>query len=84
MLNIIATTAKFPLGQIVATPNALKTLTPQEIAVGLERHANGDWGNVCNEDAELNIESLTVVTVCCQPTAEARSGSGSSLRQTAR
>ena len=50
----------FPLGQIVATPNALRALvdagrTPAEFLV---RHARGDWGDVCPEDARENALSL--------------------------
>lgn len=45
---------KFPLGEIVSTPNALAILTPQEITDGLERHARGDWGDVCTESVEQN------------------------------
>lgn len=48
----------FSLGQVVATPNALRSLNPAEITDGLRRHANGDWGDLCPEDAESNIESL--------------------------
>lgn len=51
---------KFPLGQVVATPNALgflasRSLTPM---LFLERHAAGDWGDVCEEDREMNEISL--------------------------
>ena len=50
----------FPLGQIVATPGALEALekaqqTPMEF---LARHVRGDWGDVCDEDAEANEQSL--------------------------
>jgi hypothetical protein len=50
----------FPLGQIVATPNALQTLaragrTPAEF---LARHARGDWGDVGEEDRRENALSL--------------------------
>lgn len=50
----------FPLGQIVATPGALNALekagqTPLEF---LTRHVRGDWGDVCEEDAEANEQSL--------------------------
>jgi hypothetical protein len=50
----------FPLGQIVATPGALEALeqagqTPMEF---LTRHVRGDWGDVCEEDAEANEQSL--------------------------
>ncbi|WP_166820074.1 hypothetical protein [Thalassoroseus pseudoceratinae] len=50
----------FNLGQIVATPGALETLegtseTPLDF---IRRHAAGDWGDVCKEDAEANNEAL--------------------------
>ena len=51
-------TSNFPLGQIVATANALSTLTSQEIREGLERHARADWGDVSSESAVLNDEAL--------------------------
>lgn len=50
----------FTLGQVVATPGALDALeqagqTPMEFLV---RHVRGDWGDVCEEDAEANEQSL--------------------------
>ena len=50
----------FSLGQIVATPGALEALekaqqTPMEF---LARHVRGDWGDVCEEDAEANEQSI--------------------------
>lgn len=50
----------FPLGQIVATPGALEALeqtgqTPLEF---IARHVRGDWGDVCEEDAEANQQAL--------------------------
>ena len=51
-------TAKFKLGHVVATPNALQHVTQKEIANALRRHSAGDWGNVCNEDAEANTAAL--------------------------
>ena len=58
MIHIIATPTRFPLGQIVATSNALSILTPEEISQGLARHAKGDWGDVSQESVEQNNESL--------------------------
>ena len=49
---------KFPLGQIVITANAQATLDPADVQQGLSRHARGDWGEVCPEDAEQNELSL--------------------------
>jgi len=44
----------FSLGQIVATPGALEAVTHERLMECLARHARGDWGNVCSEDADLN------------------------------
>jgi hypothetical protein len=45
---------KFKLGQIVATPGAIEKFDPDFITKCLERHANGDWGDLCEEDREQN------------------------------
>lgn len=58
MILIQTTATKFPLGQIVITPNALATLSLEEINTGLKRHSQKDWGNVCPDDAALNDEAL--------------------------
>ncbi|MCP4283910.1 MAG: hypothetical protein GY792_05600 [Gammaproteobacteria bacterium] len=50
----------FSLGQICATPGALEALAPHE-GLGLlllVRHVTGDWGDVCEEDAEENELSI--------------------------
>jgi hypothetical protein len=51
---------KFWLGQIVATPGALEALekADQRASEFLQRHARGDWGEVCDEDRRLNDEAL--------------------------
>lgn len=43
-------TPLFPLGRIVATRNAISTLTPEEIATAIARHASGDWGDDVDPD----------------------------------
>ena len=53
-------TAKFPLGRVVATPGALIALagaghTPQEF---INRHAQGDWGELDENDRCENERSL--------------------------
>jgi hypothetical protein len=50
----------FPLGQVVATPGALQAFASieEEYLPYLMRHAGGDWGEVCPEDARLNDEAL--------------------------
>ena len=42
------------LGQTVITAHALDTLEPDDVRGSLERHARGDWGDVCLEEAEEN------------------------------
>ncbi len=51
-------TPLFPLGRVVATKNALSTLTPEEIASAIARHASGDWGEVGADDWAENELSL--------------------------
>lgn len=50
--------AKFRLGHIVATPNALSQLTPEDILMGIQRHQAGDWGDVDAHDRQENEWSL--------------------------
>jgi hypothetical protein len=51
---------KFPLGQTVATPGALRALQEagQSPAEFLARHVQADWGEVCPGDKRLNDEAL--------------------------
>ena len=42
-------TAKFRLGQVVATPNALDRLIPEDILLAIQRHQAGDWGDVAED-----------------------------------
>ena len=50
--------AKFPLGQIVATPNALDSIPNDEILTALSRHVRGDWGTLDEEDRNANERAL--------------------------
>ena len=50
--------ARFKLGHIVATPNALAQLTQEDILMGIQRHQAGDWGDVSEEDRQENELSL--------------------------
>lgn len=50
--------AKFRLGRIVATPNALARLTQDDILNGIQRHQAGDWGDVPEENRTENELSL--------------------------
>lgn len=52
--------AKFPLGQLLATPGALDALceSGQSPAEFLLRHVQGDWGDLSGDDKQLNEEAL--------------------------
>ncbi len=50
--------ALFRIGRIVATPNALETLSQSDILTGLQRHQAGDWGEVDDHDREANNQAL--------------------------
>ena len=54
------TSIKFELGQIVATPGALEALKAagQQPAEFLDRHTQGDWGNLDADDRLSNDEAL--------------------------
>jgi hypothetical protein len=51
---------KFSLGQVVATPGALEALEDAGQSPGyfLDRHIQGDWGEVNDEDKQLNDKAL--------------------------
>ena len=53
---IYSNAARFALGQIVATPGAIRLLekTGFSAAALINRHVHGDWGDCCNEDAKQN------------------------------
>jgi hypothetical protein len=50
--------AKFDLGCLVATPNALNVLSHVDIVSGLSRHLRGDWGELDREDHLSNESAL--------------------------
>ena len=58
---IYSSSAKFPLGQIVATPGALELLqeTGFSAAALISRHVHADWGDVHDEDRAENDFAVT-------------------------
>ena len=50
--------AKFDLGRLVATPNALAQVSHEEILASLSRHVRGDWGDCCPDDKAANDAAL--------------------------
>jgi hypothetical protein len=52
--------ALFSLGALVATPAAIEAISEggQTAAEFLDRHAQGDWGDVCEDDKTANDEAI--------------------------
>ena len=50
--------AKFRLGRLAITPGAQEQLSDEEVAAAFRRHAQGDWGEVDEHDAEQNEWAL--------------------------
>lgn len=50
--------ARFELGQLVATPTAMETISWPELVVALDRHLQADWGECSAHDAAMNDEGL--------------------------
>ena len=55
---ILPSQIKFPLGQVVITPNALEKLNSNDTLNALNRHVVGDWGDLEEEDRQTNDEAL--------------------------
>jgi hypothetical protein len=48
----------FPLGRILATPGVLACVPQEELLAAIARHANGDWGDVDEDDRNSNDAAL--------------------------
>ncbi len=59
-MTIITTAALFPLGNVVATPNALALLqaTQSSTALLLNRHMHGDFGDLHADDLQQNLDAI--------------------------
>ena len=58
MMDILKVEPKFPLGQLVATSNALTVLDSRDISTALKRHLSGDWGDLDDHDCKANETAL--------------------------
>lgn len=50
--------ARFRIGRIVTTPDALEVIPSHEILAAIARHQAGYWGELSPEDKEANEEAL--------------------------
>ena len=57
-LTIFGITPQFQLGEIVATAHCHQTISERDRLIALNRHASGDWGDICEDDRGLNELSL--------------------------
>jgi len=57
---MLITNPLFHLGDVVATPESICTLNDHGISAHslLQRHASGDWGDLCEEDVQANNDAL--------------------------
>ena len=56
--RLASTKARVAMGQIMATPGALRELDEEDRLLGLCRHQRGDWGNLDEGDCESNEQAL--------------------------
>ena len=49
---------KFWPGNLYFTAAAERELVREDIIIALDRHGNGDWGDLCAEDKEANENAL--------------------------
>lgn len=59
MIPRIIPVAVFRLGRVVSTPNAIQSLSKEDILRGLQRHQAGDWGELASGDWESNDRALS-------------------------
>ena len=57
-MNKQTVSPSFSLGKTVITANALEQLNREDVATSLGRHAQRDWGDLCQDDVEENELSL--------------------------
>ncbi|MDZ4852066.1 MAG: hypothetical protein SGI77_22490 [Pirellulaceae bacterium] len=58
MLNRQCKPSRFETGQLVLTPKVMEEICPYDAAEALDRHRQGDWGLVCEDDKLANDFSL--------------------------
>lgn len=58
MLDLTGKNGKFSLGKFHITPGAFEALTAFEKVQLLIRHHTGDWGDLVEDDKQLNEDAL--------------------------
>ena len=57
-MSVIAVNPRFNPGRLMITRNAKDVLPHMEVNAAIERHLNGDWGDVCQSDWQRNEQAL--------------------------
>lgn len=57
-MSVIAVNPRFHPGQLMITRNAKDVLPHVEVNAAINRHLQGDWGDVCQSDWQLNEDAL--------------------------
>jgi hypothetical protein len=58
-IYVLPVQTRFPLGDLVVTTAAHRVIAPADVAKGLARHAQTDWGDVCDQDRAQNERALS-------------------------
>lgn len=48
----------FPLGRVVSTPGVLAKCKTAHLTACLAQHVSGNWGELCDDDKQANIEAV--------------------------
>lgn len=57
-MSVIAVNPRFHPGRLMITRNAKDVLPHMEVDAAIKRHLQGDWGDVCQSDWQLNEDAL--------------------------
>ncbi len=57
-MTTVKSNGRFLLGQVMITPGALQVLPAREVWESMQRHVQGDWGDICEGDWKLNDDAL--------------------------
>lgn len=57
-MSVIAVNPRFHPGHLMITCNAKDALPHVEVDAAIKRHLQGDWGDVCPSDWQLNEDAL--------------------------
>jgi len=57
-MSVTAVNPRFNPGRLMITRNAKDVLSRVEVNAAIKRHLQGDWGDVCPSDWQLNEDAL--------------------------